>query len=162
MIKPDRRRYLLRAMCSLCLLGTILFIFSNSSDAGDVSGGKSETVMLYINTALNAMGARYTFTEAFIRKAAHFTEYALLGFWLITTLRAYTRRICPFVAWPLWGGLLIAVCDECYQLSVPERSGQVTDIMIDYGGVLAGMLAGLALLFVFLRCRARRTRKKEA
>ena len=38
------------------------------------------------------------------------------------------------------GGLLTALTDETIQLFVPGRSGQVTDIWIDFSGVMTAFL----------------------
>ena len=37
---------------------------------------------------------------------------------------------------PAFAGLLVAICDECVQLGVEGRSGEVRDVLIDFGGVL--------------------------
>ena len=37
-------------------------------------------------------------------------------------------------------GILYAASDEFHQLFVPGRSGQITDVLIDSGGLLAGIL----------------------
>lgn len=67
-----------------------------------------------------------------VRKLAHFCEYLLEGFLLMLCLRVYTRHFFKHVSWPVLGGLLTALTDETIQLFVPGRSGQVTDIWIDF------------------------------
>lgn len=47
--------------------------------------------------------------------------------------------------------------DEVHQLFVPGRSCQVTDMLIDSCGVLAGVLAGLALFL----CGRQHEKKKR-
>ena len=86
-----------------------------------------------------------------IRKNAHFCEFMLLGF----NLMGYTRfqdpemseRKCRLRAWGF--ATAYAVFDELHQLFVDARSAQVTDVLIDSLGSLAGTLVmtlGLALL----------------
>lgn len=145
---PGRLLTLFRVLFTFCLLATVLFIFSNSADLGEVSGGKSAAVTELVNKAMERLGFGYRFTEHRIRKLAHFSEYMLLGFWLMLTLRVYTHRIVSFVAWPLLGGLLTAVGDEFYQTFIPGRAGQVSDVVIDFAGVSAGLLAGLFALLL--------------
>lgn len=142
-------RLAVKVIFTLCLMGTLVFIFYNSSKIGAISGGKSQAVMDFVNGILAKLGIGYRFSHYAIRKLAHFTEYAMLGFWLMLTLRIYTRRILSFIAWPLFLGLLTAVMDEFYQLFIPDRSGQVKDIVIDFAGVTAGLLAGLFALLLF-------------
>lgn len=151
--RPGRRidgraLIVLRLLFTICVGATALFIFSNSADLGAVSGGKSAAVTEFLNSVLAHGGFGFRFTEHRVRKLAHFGEYTLLGFWLMLALRVYTRRIVSFIAWPLFLGLLTAVLDEFLQLMVPGRSGQVSDIVIDFGGLLAGLLAGLCALLI--------------
>ena len=86
-----------------------------------------------------------------VRKSAHCLEYAVLGILLTgffamppgtrTSPGSWIRR-----AWLT--GTLYAVTDEIHQIFVAGRSCQITDVMIDSGGVLLGIL--LALLFLWL------------
>ena len=48
--------------------------------------------------------------------------------------------------------LLTALTDETIQLFVPGRSGQVTDVWIDFSGVLTGLVVGLILLGLIRMC----------
>lgn len=45
----------------------------------------------------------------------------------------------------LFSGLLVALTDETIQLFVPGRSGQVTDVWLDFLGILAGSVMYLIL-----------------
>ncbi len=81
-----------------------------------------------------------------VRKCAHFSEYALLGF-LTHGLRSSLPResLLPFGLSVVWA--MLAPClDETIQLFVPGRAGLVTDVLIDLGGVLVGTLFCHALL----------------
>ena len=73
-------------------------------------------------------------------KTAHAMEYAVLG---LLTAGAYIRRgtsIRKGILVP-WGiAALYAASDEFHQLFVPGRSGQVSDVVLDSAGVLAGVL----------------------
>lgn len=135
----------LRVLFTLFLIGTIAFIFLNSSDIGQDSSGKSAVVTEWLNRLATKLSLGFTFEEAMVRKMAHFAEYAMLGFWLMLTLRVYTKRILAYSSWPLLGGLLLATLDEAYQLTVPGRSGRVSDIAIDFAGVLVGYCVALFL-----------------
>ena len=77
-----------------------------------------------------------------IRKLAHFTEYAVLGFlaaraFSSSTNAALNRR------WFLVALILIvayALLDEYHQSFVPSRTASIYDSMIDSVGGLAGLL----------------------
>lgn len=138
----------LRVLFTLATIGTILFIFANSAEIGAISGGKSALVTEFLNKGFTKLGLGFRISEHLVRKLAHFAEYALLGFWLMLTLRVYTRRVISFVSWPLFLGLLVPVCDEFFQTFVPGRAGAVRDVVIDFCGVCAGLVCGMFLLLL--------------
>ena len=74
--------------------------------------------------------------------------YALLGFWLMLSLRVYTRRILSYISWPLFFGLLAGVLDEGIQIFADGRGSDVRDVVIDFSGVVFGLLAALFLLLL--------------
>ena len=77
-------------------------------------------------------------TEHMLRKAAHFTEYAVLGALLHGAMRADGRP--RLGAFQTAFGLLTAMADETIQLFSAGRSGQITDVWIDFAGFLTGYL----------------------
>ena len=138
-----------RMIFTFALIGCIVFIFSNSLQIADVSEGASGRVLGILQGILRHLGlpgAADRLTMHIVRKLAHFCEYLLEGFLLMLCLRVYTRHFFKHVSWPMLGGLLTALTDETIQLFVPGRSGQVTDIWIDFSGVMTGLLVGLILL----------------
>ena len=144
-----------RVIFTFALIACIVFIFSNSMQIGDVSESASGRVLLLMKkvfTRLEMPGAANHLTDHIVRKLAHFCEYALEGFLLMLCLRVYTRHFFKHVSWPMLGGLLTALTDETIQLFVPGRSGQVTDIWIDFSGVMTGLLVGLILLGLIRMC----------
>ena len=69
--------------------------------------------------------------DVVLRKAAHFTEFAVLGALLVRAV----RELPAFVA-----GVAYAVADELHQMLVPGRAGTLLDVAIDATGVLVGIL----------------------
>jgi len=67
-----------------------------------------------------------------LRKAAHATEYAILGALL---LRALGRDALAFLA-----GVAYALSDELHQHFVPGRQAAPLDVAIDAIGVAAGIV----------------------
>lgn len=144
-----------RVIFTFALIGCIVFIFSNSLQIADVSEGASGRVLGVLQGILRHLGlpgAADRLTMHIVRKLAHFCEYLLEGFLLMLCLRVYTRHFFKHVSWPILGGLLTALTDETIQLFVPGRSGQVTDIWIDFSGVMTGLLVGLILLGLVRMC----------
>lgn len=94
---------------------------------------------------------------SFIRKAfGHFGLFVVSG--LLSPTALYLL-INPFkwskhylnVIIGLSFGLLIAITTEVIQLSVPGRSGEFTDVLIDFSGYLLGALIVGLILFLIIR-----------
>ncbi|RZS93030.1 VanZ family protein [Cuneatibacter caecimuris] len=119
--------------------GFTCFIFGNSALPGTVSSGNSGFALDILQNVLSFLGLPGEWlTEHVIRKSAHFAEYAALGLLLSKTWKMWF----PESAWRKWPvlflGLLTPVLDETLQLFVEGRSGQVSDVVLDFSGVLAG------------------------
>lgn len=140
--------YVLRVLFTLFTLGCVLFIFYNGLQEGSASGLRSAEVTQMINAALARAGSQLQLSEHTVRKLAHFTEYMLLGFVLMVTLRVYTRRLIAHISWPMFFGLSIAVADEYMQAFQPARTSSVHDVVIDFGGFLVGLGAALVLMLL--------------
>lgn len=144
-----------RVIFTFALIACIIFIFSNSMQMGDESENASAIVLSYMRKVLVRLGfpgAAQRLTMHIVRKLAHFCEFALEGFLLMLCLRVYTRHFVRHISWPILGGLLTALTDETLQLFFPGRSSQVTDVWIDFSGVLAGLLVGFFLLVLIRVC----------
>lgn len=146
---PNLAKLLFPALAVL----TVAFIFSNSLEASTVSSVKSQSVTGGLNQLLDWLRLDISLPDGLVRKLAHLAEFALLGLWLALSLTAATNRVLPHLSWPLLAGLLVPVLDETIQLHVPGRSSQVTDILIDFSGVLLGVLAGLLLHALYRKFR---------
>lgn len=88
-----------------------------------------------------------------VRKAAHATEYAVLGFLLLGSFYDSTKKRWISIMMPWAFGTMYAVSDEIHQLFVPGRSCQVSDMALDSCGVIAGVLAGYACFRICERWR---------
>lgn len=76
------------------------------------------------------------------RKAAHFVEYAILGFLAARAFRT-SARIAIRRRWFLVSMSLIvgyAIIDEYHQSFVPTRTGSVFDSLIDIAGGLTALI----------------------
>jgi VanZ family protein len=77
-----------------------------------------------------------------VRKLAHFTEYAVMGFLAArafsTSLSESLKRRWFFVGFGLV--VVYALLDEYHQSFVPSRTASIYDSMIDSAGGLAGLL----------------------
>ena len=149
-------------------LGILILIFCFSSQPAETSDSTSGIIARKVADVLwpewRNLGWRerqsfYDRINYLVRKCAHFTEFAMLGFSLRMFLESWfeKRRGLGPAAW--LGATLCAMLDESHQLLVDGRSGQIRDVMIDGGGVLTGVL--LAALAIRLIRRWEETRKSE-
>ncbi len=134
-MKRNRLRLwgILTALC-------VAMIFLQSALPASASHTESTGVLAFVQSLLPWV------THNLLRKAAHFTEFLLFGFALTKTFR-YAKNF--YLLKPLAFGLLTALCDETLQLYIPGRSGQITDVWVDFAGALTGAL--LVWLFYKLR-----------
>ena len=131
------------------------FIFSFSSRSGDVSSQDSNHVGMIIGEVFVPGFEQWNdtkqdnFADAIdhpIRKTAHAMEYAVLGL-LTAGIFADGRKSWKWrmvLPWLIAAGY--AATDEFHQLFVPGRSGQISDVLLDSAGALAGVwiMTGLA------------------
>ena len=82
----------------------------------------------------------YDDIQFLVRKAAHFTEYLVLGIMIRLCIESWfgKKRFLNTTGWVY--GTLYACTDELHQLLTDGRSGQWQDVLLDSCGVLAGVL----------------------
>ena len=120
----SKRKKLLAAACVLWLA----VIWGHPLVPADASQAESERLRWALLPFL---------TVHAVRKLAHFTEFFILGA-LLRQLFAAAPRQTPVL--PVLTGLLCALGDETIQLFIPGRSGQVSDVWLDFSGVLTAVL----------------------
>lgn len=92
----------------------------------------------------------YSFIEFFVRKAGHVSEFGLLTFFLIMTLRQTEWNGGLAV---LIGGVIsfiYALSDEWHQSMVPNRTGHLIDV---YTFDLLGIVLVMGLVVVLMKIR---------
>ena len=83
-----------------------------------------------------------------VRKAAHFSEYALLGLLAARAFRTSQREKLRRLWWPAAFALVacVALVDEYHQSFLPSRTGTIYDSLLDMtGGATALACAALWL-----------------
>jgi VanZ family protein len=88
-----------------------------------------------------------------IRKCGHFTGYGILSiawfraFWMTWPLAANRNRLrLAAHSLAMLGTLFVAACDETHQLFLPNRTGSIRDVMIDFaGGLLMQLVVWLCI-----------------
>ena len=134
----------------LVLWMVIIFIFSQDSAASssEKSDTIASTIVNIISDVTHSDKIEYYIDTiiVIVRKSAHFLEYLILGVLLINVLKDYrdiTLGVCLFA---VLFCLMYSISDEIHQLFVSERSGRITDVLIDTFGSITGIS-----LYYFIR-----------
>lgn len=140
------------SFCTTLILLVIIFNFSAQDNLSSDSTSKAVTevfsrVIFTDYEDFNPAQQGFIISELnfFVRKAAHFTLYLLLGMSVSQTISGFFKRtLLPAV-------LLCAVfaaADELHQLFVSGRSGNFSDVLLDTAGAFTGivLLKGIFVL----------------
>lgn len=166
----SRKMTITRNIRLLLLLTWMLLIFAYSARPADVSTQDSHAIgNLVADMIQGCTGAKWSVDEKlifvmnidfYVRKAAHLTEYAILGILLISYLQCVTtnlhRQTSYIYALPI--GILYAITDELHQSFVPGRACQFRDVVIDSIGVAIG----LAVFWCWQTCKPSRKHRTSA
>lgn len=132
------------------LVGLIIwFIYSNSLLTAQQSNQESYRVTYFLMRSLQHFGlyADFQTFHHYVRKLAHFTEYAAMGFLVLIAV-----RYAPFLKSRFWNDmmfvLLVPLSDETLQLFTDGRSGQLTDVLLDICGALFGTFVCYVILLI--------------
>ena len=149
-------------VCVLALAINVFIIVHSCLDATQssaASGGVTDFLVKIINGIKpgTITDANYGQFASFVRKAiGHFGLFMVSG--LLTTLAFYL--VLNMFKWAkyylqiitaLAFGLTIAILTEVIQLNVDGRSGEFTDVLIDYGGYILGFSIIFLILFLLIR-----------
>ncbi len=147
------------------------FIFFMSAQTGEESASMSSPVADFVikifvpdyedKTPAEQEDIKHT-VELIIRKGAHFTEYAILGFLVYLVVQMYILKTKArfIISWLF--ATLYAASDEFHQGFVGGRGPQVKDVCIDSAGAFVGVLFGAVLLIVLIRRANKKKRLKSA
>lgn len=124
---------------------TVLVIWGQSLLDQELSRAQSESVQGLLGSLFGEW-VYDTFLYRYIRKVAHFIEFALLGAeWM-----GYRLSVCGKGRPPRWllyvVGPAVATCDELLQF-VSARGPRVTDVLLDCSGYVFGGAVVLAIIW---------------
>lgn len=119
-----------------------IIIFRFSSDTADKSAEISEGLLAKIIELLGTY-----ISHNFLRKTAHFCEFAALGFSVSGAVRfSFNKRNLLYSLLPC---VLYSISDEIHQYFVPGRACRIFDVFVDSCGILTGILVFM-LLYVII------------
>lgn len=138
----------------------VIFTFSN--DSGSASSNKSDCIADTIVSFISRVSHHdYSDSELskiidncvfIVRKSAHFLEYFILGIFIVNVVKDYKSLKINWILLALLFCFLYACTDEIHQLFVPERSGRLTDVLIDTLGSLCGIIIYRFIYLKFNKC----------
>ena len=139
----NRKRNIKATLLGILVIAVIAFIWTNSALDSDTSHKLSNMFLRWLFP--NSDGADNNLTSFLLRKAAHFTEYAVLGT-TVGIVAVFMRKNYGkvFVGLSLFGILMVAVIDEFIQ-SFSDRTSLVADILLDFSGAVVGLLLTVAV-----------------
>lgn len=146
----------------------LLWIFSNSMFSKEASNAQSTKVAEFLKPIyekiLPLFGKEATAANLnhYVRKTAHFAEYALLGFLLYGSLRLYhfKKKHIPLLSFPIC--VLCAGIDETIQYFMPDRGPMFKDVVLDSCGALAGILVCMAVYGIAKAIFVKKTSQKQS
>lgn len=154
----------------------LIFLFSAqpADESAAISGGLLGWLVDQLTRLMPDLSLDLDYFHHFIRKTAHFAVYAVLGMLTLTAVRQSRPlntarplrvswppgRIELLLAWLI--SIVYAVTDELHQITVPGRSGEFRDVVLDSCGALSGILLMVLLLYWRWRHRQRRQQKRKA
>ena len=124
-----------KRILTILIAANLALIWGNSLLPGASSDAVSGGVLAFLGQFLP-----FLLTEAghtFLRKAAHFSEFALLGL-LYGGRHRLTKGETP--AHLMLFGLTVACIDETIQIFTPDRASSLIDVWIDASGFALGLV----------------------
>jgi VanZ family protein len=116
----------------------ICLIWGHSLVPAVLSQQESGWALEVLRRVLSWLHVPESLTDHIVRKAAHFTEYLILGLLGTATVRPWAGQAQAMREALL--GVLVPLVDETIQLFVPGRSGQISDVWLDVTGFVCGFL----------------------
>ena len=139
-----------RKLLWLLPLSITLFAFFNSALPGNESSKLSFAFLEFLQSLNISIPVEHL--HLFIRKLAHFSEYTALGFTMFLADYYQSYQFYTIKKLPLFL-IVIPIIDEMIQLFSPGRSAQLTDVLIDYSGIIFGILLFYLLYRILLTKR---------
>lgn len=125
----------------------VIFFFSSTQGSMNQTSRFIRPLLEFLFPA--APEVTLQFYHEIIRKLAHLTEYAVLGFLACRAVAGFYNGILHGGAyiWPMLLVVLIALLDETNQSLNPARTGSAVDVLID----ISGGLVATSLYFLLWR-----------
>ena len=158
--KPGR----LQTVFLILTIGLMVTIFLLSAQDADTSSDTSSTLTRifvkiffrdYDSSSPERQAELWGKASFIVRKLAHFSIYAALGFW--ASFPAGKRRLFSLKSLCVGlFGFIYAFSDEFHQQFVKGRSCEFREMMIDTGGVVTGLAASFIVMLIVVYISGKR------
>lgn len=153
---PKKSGWAGTALLWIAALGWAAMLFFFSGQDANESGRLSLWVTEHVMRLFPFLPFELEQVHFFVRKAAHFSIFALEGFLLgLAMMKTLPEKWLGGVLAILSCGV-VAVLNEYHQSFVEGRSCEVRDMLIDSAGALLGVLLGALLLYIIGRMSERK------
>jgi VanZ family protein len=118
-----------------------IFYFSTDTFSGANTGSLLRSIVSFVYPGVTE--EQFAAIHFYLRKAAHFTEYALLALLLFRAFRAGATARWRW-SWALGSWLILglyALADEYHQTFTRHRVGSIYDSLTDIAGGVSALLA---------------------
>ena len=155
-------RYIFWAL-TLCVMIMVFNLSSQTrTESSQLSGSITESIVKIIYSDYDSASEEERISimqtaHIFVRKAAHFTAYFLIGAFSSVAMYTYNCKQKVKMIVPMIIGMVYAVIDEWHQSFVPGRGPQFTDVILDSFGCAVGIL----IVFLIVRIYDKRREKDE-
>ncbi len=163
-----KKKYVVLKFIPMLLIMIAIFYFSSqhAEESTQLSDSVINTISeSKLSTLLYKLsGGNPGLATLLVRKGAHFSEYALLGWFALYAIKAIVTRkwaACIFAESLV---IFYAISDEIHQFFVPGRSSSPVDVCIDAAGALAGiwlfMLGAIVTDYIRIKVNNKKSLKK--
>lgn len=148
----------------------MIFIFCMSHQPATVSSEQSGGVIEFVaklfvkdfeNLSLEQKQIIIDSYQHFVRKLAHFSVYTALAFLLsgfFHSFEALKKAACYVISFLI--AFIFSCSDEIHQYFIPGRSCQITDVLLDSGGMIFGILIFILFTLIFVGNRGASSSEK--
>lgn len=149
------KKFQITVPAAILLLALYVLIFGFSAQDGAQSGSLSQLISEKCVELMNSISGKHwsrlfmdnlaEYFEHPIRKLAHFSEYACMGFLVYLILSQWMDKCRKLYLLSVLWFFLSAAADEFHQYFVPGRYASFADVCLDTCGGVFGMLLCLAV-----------------
>lgn len=156
----SKKRKIAVAIIIVLIALTVAFIWSNSLKSQAESSESSGEIFNTIKAVLDDVFGEdvVPITHHDIRKAAHFSEFLLLGAEFCLLFIALNKESFKGYLHVLPCGLFVAAVDEGLQC-LSDRGPAIIDVMIDFAGYLTSVAVFFIIFLIRLRAKDKRQQK---